>query len=84
MRRLEAATECLFLVSLQLPLQEREVVYELLHAGGSVADWLGKPLSDGGRGIGSGVVAALLAVTMAAVVAVLAWQPALQGRRGRP
>lgn len=52
--------------------------------GASVADWLGKPLSDGGRGIGSGVVAALLAVTMAAVVAVLGWQPALPGRRGRP
>ncbi|MGB8385897.1 MAG: hypothetical protein WCG47_32440 [Dermatophilaceae bacterium] len=40
--------------------------------GASVADWLGKPLADGGRGIGSGLVGLLLALAMAAIVAVLA------------
>lgn len=40
--------------------------------GASVADWLGKPVADGGRGLGSGLVGLLLALAMAAVVAVLA------------
>jgi uncharacterized membrane-anchored protein len=40
--------------------------------GASVADWLGKPVAEGGRGVGSGVVAVLLAVAMATVVALMA------------
>lgn len=40
--------------------------------GASVADWLGKPVAEGGRGFGAGLVGLLLALAMAAVVAVLA------------
>ncbi|HEV7146206.1 MAG TPA: hypothetical protein VGN48_04320 [Pedococcus sp.] len=39
--------------------------------GASVADWLGKPLPDGGLGIGAGLVGVVLAVAMAAVVTVI-------------
>ncbi len=39
--------------------------------GASIADWLGKPLADGGRGIGSGLVGAVLAVALALTVVVL-------------
>ncbi|MGV1008298.1 MAG: hypothetical protein ACOYBY_06780 [Dermatophilaceae bacterium] len=50
--------------------------------GASVADWLGKPVADGGRGIGSGLVAVLLSAAMAAVVAALARRnPATAGPR---
>jgi uncharacterized membrane-anchored protein len=40
--------------------------------GASVADWLAKPVPDGGRGLGSGVVGVALAVAMSVVVAVMA------------
>lgn len=40
--------------------------------GASVADWLGKPQSDGGLGLGSGWVALALTALLAAVVAYLA------------
>ncbi len=40
--------------------------------GASLADWLGKPVADGGRGGGSGVVGIFLALAMAATVAVVA------------
>ena len=40
--------------------------------GASIADWLGKPLADGGRGLGSGLVGLAGAVVMAVVVTVLA------------
>lgn len=40
--------------------------------GASVADWLGKPAADGGRGMGSGLVGLLLAMAMATLVAVMA------------
>ncbi len=40
--------------------------------GASLADWLGKPVADGGRGGGSGVVGIFLAVAMAGTVGVVA------------
>jgi uncharacterized membrane-anchored protein len=40
--------------------------------GASIADWLGKPMSVGGRGYGDGVVGGVLAVLLVAVVAYLA------------
>ena len=40
--------------------------------GASVADWLGKPVSDGGLGWGSGPVSVALAVVIAVLVAYLA------------
>jgi uncharacterized membrane-anchored protein len=40
--------------------------------GASVADWLGKPVSDGGVGVGDGLVSLLLAVLIAGAVAYLA------------
>ena len=82
MRRLEAATECRFLVSLQLLFEDREVVDEVLHAGGSVADWLGKPVVDGRRGGGSGRVG-ILVMAMAAMVAVVGRRAARSQRRPR-
>jgi uncharacterized membrane-anchored protein len=39
--------------------------------GASIADWLGKPASHGGRGYGDGVVGAVLAVLLVAVVGYL-------------
>ena len=39
--------------------------------GASVADWLGKPTSDGGVGIGAGVVSGVLALTILAIVVYL-------------
>jgi len=39
--------------------------------GASVADWLGKPTSLGGLGVGGGVVSAILAVVIIALVAHL-------------
>jgi uncharacterized membrane-anchored protein len=39
--------------------------------GASVADWLGKPVSDGGVGLGAGVTSALLALTIVVVVIYL-------------
>ena len=40
--------------------------------GASVADWLGKPVAEGGAGVGSGWVALAFAVAMGGVVAVTA------------
>jgi uncharacterized membrane-anchored protein len=39
--------------------------------GASVADWLGKPVADGGVGIGSGLVALVFAIAIAAFVVYL-------------
>jgi uncharacterized membrane-anchored protein len=39
--------------------------------GASMADWLGKPVADGGVGVGSGAVSAVLLVVIAAIVAFL-------------
>ena len=39
--------------------------------GASVADWLGKPTANGGLGVGGGVVSAILAVVIIALVAYL-------------
>jgi uncharacterized membrane-anchored protein len=39
--------------------------------GASVADWLGKPASSGGVGIGAGAVSAVLALTIVAIVVYL-------------
>lgn len=39
--------------------------------GASVADWLGKPVAEGGLGVGSGVVALVLTLAIAAIVAGL-------------
>lgn len=40
--------------------------------GASVADWLGKPLDDGGLGIGSGVVTLVLGLAIVVLVGLLA------------
>lgn len=40
--------------------------------GASIADWLGKPVSAGGVGIGSGPVSLVLAIAIAAIVTFLA------------
>ncbi len=42
--------------------------------GASVADWLGKPVGDGGVGVGSGWITLVFAIAMVAVVAVTARQ----------
>jgi uncharacterized membrane-anchored protein len=39
--------------------------------GASMADWLGKPVTEGGVGVGSGVVSAVLLVAIAAIVAYI-------------
>lgn len=39
--------------------------------GASMADWLGKPVAEGGVGVGSGVVSAVLLVVIAAIVAYI-------------
>jgi uncharacterized membrane-anchored protein len=39
--------------------------------GASVADWLGKPTSAGGVGVGSGLVALVLTLAIAALVGYL-------------
>jgi uncharacterized membrane-anchored protein len=39
--------------------------------GASMADWLGKPVADGGVGVGSGAVTAVLFVVIAAIVAYI-------------
>ncbi|MGN8025796.1 COG4705 family protein [Microbacterium sp. 22242] len=46
--------------------------------GASVADWLGKPVAEGGVGTGSGWVALVFAVAMAGVVAVTARRRAVE------
>lgn len=52
--------------------------------GASLADWLGKPVADGGRGVGSGMVGILLALAMVATVAVVARRAApVAGSPGR-
>ena len=47
--------------------------------GASVADWLGKPVADGGRGLGAAVVSLLLAAAMATVVAVTSQTTSMLG-----
>ncbi len=46
--------------------------------GASLADWLGKPVVDGGRGVGAGLVGILLALAMAGAVAVFGGQMATE------
>ena len=43
--------------------------------GASVADWLGKPVADGGRGLGNGAVALAFAAAIAALVVWISARP---------
>ena len=43
--------------------------------GASVADWLGKPVADGGVGVGSGWITLVFAIAMVVVVGVTARSP---------
>ena len=47
--------------------------------GASVADWLGKPVAEGGVGVGTGAVAGVLLAVIAAIVAVIS----VRARRAR-
>lgn len=46
--------------------------------GASLADWLGKPVADGGRGVGAGLVGVLLALAMVGAVAAFGRQMATE------
>jgi uncharacterized membrane-anchored protein len=39
--------------------------------GASIADWLGKPVAEGGRGVGAGVTSLVLAALIAVMVATI-------------
>ena len=41
-----------------------------------MADWLGKPVADGGVGVGAGTVSVILVLAIAALVAYLTWSRA--------
>lgn len=52
--------------------------------GASLADWLGKPVADGGRGVGAGLVGVLLALAMVGAVAAFGRQMATGGDGSTP